>query len=102
MIIVIDANELFSLLIRGSKDSAEIFFSNKIELIAPEFIFIEFSNNKEEILEKTHRTEEEFSEIFLIFKEKIKLIPEQEFEKFLNEACKLFPQHTKDSQYLAL
>jgi hypothetical protein len=36
MIIVVDANELFSLLIKGSKDSAEILFSNKIELIATE------------------------------------------------------------------
>ena len=57
---------------------------------------------KEEILEKTYRTEEEFLEVFLIIKNKIKLIPEQEFEEFLNEACNLFPQHLKDAAYLAL
>jgi predicted nucleic acid-binding protein len=102
MKIIVDANELFSLLIRGSKESAEILFSNKIELIAPEFIFVEFKNNKEEILEKTHRTEDEFSEVFLIFNEKIKLIPEQDFVLFLNEACNIFPDHTKDVPYLAL
>ncbi|MEK6860231.1 MAG: PIN domain-containing protein [Nanoarchaeota archaeon] len=102
MIVVVDANELFSLLIRGSKDSAEILFSNEVELIAPEFIFLEFSNNKEEILEKTHRNEEEFLEVLLIIKNKIKLIPEQEFEEFLDESRNLFPQHTKDVPYLAL
>ncbi len=43
MIIIIDANELFSLLIKGGKDSTEILFSNKIELIAPDFILVELS-----------------------------------------------------------
>jgi len=102
MKIVIDANELFSLLIRGSKDSRDILFSNKIELIAPEFIFVEFLNNKDEILSKTHRSNEEFLEVFSIFQDKIKLVAQQEFENFINEACNLFPEHTKDNAYLAL
>lgn len=102
MKVVIDANELFSLLIKGSRDSKEILFSNKIELIAPEFIFVEFLNNKEEILCKTHRGEEEFLEVFSIFQDKIRLIAQQEFESLIDEACNLFPEHTKDSPYLAL
>jgi len=102
MKVVIDANELFSLLIRGSKDSKEILFSNKVKLIAPEFLLIEFAKNKEEILSKTHRSEEEFIQILYIFKKRIKLIPEEEFESFIEEACEIFPQHTKDYPYLAL
>lgn len=102
MQIVIDANELFSLMIKGSKSSKEIFLSKNIELIAPEFILEEFENNKEELLSKTHRTEIEFSQVLSIFKDRIKLIPESEFNNFLAEAENLFPEHKKDSLYLAL
>jgi len=102
MLIVADANELFSLLIRGNIYSEIIFFSDEIELIAPEFILIEFSNNKEEILSKTHRTEYEFSKLLSVFERRIRLIPQEEFEKFIPEAYKLFPEHQKDIPYLAL
>jgi len=102
MLVVIDANELFSLLIKGSKSSKEIFLSKDIELIAPEFILEEFTNNKDELLSKAHRTETEFSEILSVFKNRIKLISEQEFREFIPKALRLFPEHTKDMQYLAL
>ena len=102
MLVVIDANELFSLLIKGSKLSKEIFLSKNIELIAPEFILEEFTNNKSELLSKAHRTETEFSEVLSVFKNRIKLISEQEFREFIPKALRLFPEHTKDVQYLAL
>lgn len=102
MLVVIDANELFSLLIKGSKSSKEIFLSKNIELIAPEFILEEFTNNKDELLVKAHRTETEFLEVLSVFKNRIKLFPEQEFCQFMPEACKLLPEHIKDALYLAL
>ena len=102
MLVVVDSNELFSLLIRGSQKSETIFFSEDIELIAPEFLLIEFFNNKEEILSKTHRSEEEFSRLFSIFERRIKFIPKEEFKKFIPQASELFPKHIKDAQYLAL
>ena len=102
MIIVIDANELFSLLIKGSKSSKEIFLSKNIELIAPEFLLDELANNKEELLSKTHRTEDEFSKLLSVFKDRIKFIPEQDFCQFIPEAEKIFPEHTKDASYLAI
>ncbi len=102
MLVVIDANELFSLLIKGSKSSKEIFLSKSIEFIAPEFLLEEFTNNQEEVLSKTHRTEEEFSELLSIFKDRVKLISEQEIASFIPEACELLPEHTKDKEYLAL
>jgi len=102
MLIVIDANELFSLLIQGSMSSREIFLSKNIELIAPKFLLDELVNNKEELLSKTHRTDAEFSELLSVFKDRIRLIPEQEFCQFMPEANKIFPEHTKDVSYLAL
>ena len=102
MLAVVDANELFSLLIRGTSESEEIFVSNKLQLIAPEFMLIEFLNNKEEILSKTHRTEEEFSRLLSIFERRIKFIAQEEFNEFVPKALKLFPEHPKDMPYLAL
>ena len=102
MQIVIDANELFSLMIKGSKSSREIFLSKTIELIAPEFILEELSHNQEELLSKTHRTELEFFQVLSVFRDRIKLISEQELHEFIDEAYKLFPNHTKDVLYLAL
>ena len=102
MLVVIDANELFSLLIKGTIKSESIIFSDNIELIAPEFLLIEFSRNKQEILLKTHRSEEEFSRLISIFERRIRLKPKQEFEEFISKAAKLFPEHTKDVPYLAL
>lgn len=102
MLCVIDANELFSILIKESKFPKEILLSNEVELIAPEFLLIEFSNNKEEILSKTHRTEDEFLDVLFIFEDRIKLIPEQEFKDFIEEAYNLLPEHIKDVPYLAL
>ena len=59
MRLVVDANALFSALIKDGK-SAEIFTSFGLELFAPEFIFEEFEKHKNEILEKTHRNEKDF------------------------------------------
>lgn len=102
MFVVIDANELFSLLIKGIGKSEAIFFSDKIKLIAPEFLLIEFSKHKKEILSKTHRSEEDFFELLSIFERRITFISKREFKGFISKAFKLFPDHIKDIPYLAL
>jgi len=102
MFIVVDANELFSLLIKGTKKSEAIIFSEKVKLIAPEFLIIEFSKNEQEILSKTHRPKEDFLKLISIFERRIELIPKEEFEEFIPKAREFFPEHPKDTQYLAL
>ncbi|MFH1710950.1 MAG: PIN domain-containing protein [Nanoarchaeota archaeon] len=102
MLVVIDANELFSLLIKGSRLSNEIFLSKNVELIAPEFLLNELANHKDELLFKTHRTDAEFSKLLSVFKDRVRLIPEQEFCQFIPKANELFPEHTKDVSYFAL
>ena len=102
MLVVVDANELFSLLIKESKESKEILVSKKLQLIAPEFLLIEFSNNKDEILSKTHRTEEEFLEILSVIEDRVKFIAEEEFKEFIPEASEILKGHTKDIPYFAL
>jgi len=102
MKVVVDVNELFSLLIRGTSRSEAILFSENFELIAPEFLLDEFLRNREEILKKNHRSEADFDRLLEIFRRRITLIPKSEFEEFVPRALSLFPEHTKDVQYLAL
>ncbi len=55
MDIVIDANVLFSALIKDSF-AYTILFSGSFHLFTPEYIFTELEKHKDEILEKTERT----------------------------------------------
>jgi len=47
-------------------------------LLTPEYIFSEFEKHKEEILEKTERTTEEFFALLELFKRRIVLVPLEE------------------------
>ncbi len=98
MDLIIDANILFAALIKKSGTSEMLF---KHTLYAPEFIFVEFRKYKNELKEKTHRSEEEFDELFDIFERIIILIPEEEIQPFILKAEKISPD-PKDVSYVAL
>ena len=100
MDLVIDANVLFSVLIKRGK-TEEIIFETDLRLFSPEFIFEEFDKYKEKILGKTERTDEEFNHLLKILKKKIITIPNEETEKYISEATKISPDK-KDVDYLAL
>ncbi len=100
MDLIIDANILFAALIKEGK-TIELLFNEDTHLFAPEFLLVEFTNHKEEILKKTKRTEEEFNDILEILKNIIAIIPKEEFEEFLKEA-ETISQDKNDVQYIAL
>lgn len=100
MDLVIDANILFSVLIKEGK-TEELIFLEDINLFAPEFIFEEFEKYKEAILEKTERNQEEFERLISILKKKIKLVSNKETEFFLYKAKEISPDE-KDVDYFAL
>ncbi|MBI2575782.1 hypothetical protein HYV84_01090 [Candidatus Woesearchaeota archaeon] len=100
MELVIDANPLFAALIKGSF-TASIIASYGVRLFAPEFLFEEFLEHKEEILGKAKRSEEEFRELFSILTKLIKTIPSKEIGPFLEEARQISPDED-DVPYLAL
>ena len=102
MLAVVDANELFSLLIKGNGKSEMLFFSENVELLAPEKILLEFARHKSEILKKTHRSNEEFSRLLSIAEKRIELVPKEEYNPYLPKALSLLPTHPKDAQYFAL
>ena len=97
---VIDANILFAALIKESV-TADIIISNRLQLFAPEFLFEEFFKYEKLILEKTHRSKEEFNQFLNILKERIIIIPQEIIIPFLGQAEKISPD-PKDNVYLAL
>jgi predicted nucleic acid-binding protein len=100
MKLVVDANILFSCLIKEGK-TIELFLNPFLNLYSPEFVLEEFKKHGQEILNKTHRTEKEFNKIFKIIKELITLIPLGEIEDYFKEAEKFCPDEN-DLDYFAL
>ena len=97
---VVDANIIFSILIKEGK-SAEILANFSYDFFAPEFLFDEIRNHKDEILIKTYRTEKELNDILNQIKEVLTIYSKKEFEDYLNEAEKISPDE-KDIEYFAL
>ena len=100
MDIVLDANILFAILIKEGKNEDLVFHDN-LHIFVPEFIFDEFEKYKELILDKTYRAEEEFDELLNILRKRIKTIPNEETEKYLNKAQEISPDKN-DTDYFAL
>jgi predicted nucleic acid-binding protein len=100
MNLVIDANILFSVLIKSGK-TEELILHEDIRVFAPEFIFEEFDKYTKLIIEKTARSKDELEDILIILKKKIKTIPNEETEKFISEAQKICPDKN-DVEYFAL
>lgn len=97
---VIDANVIFAALIKDGK-SIELIAEPNVVLFAPDFIFEEFLEHKDEILAKTKRQENEFYEIIDQLKEKIITVKKVDFENYI-EIAKTFSPDVDDTFYLAL
>ena len=100
MDLVIDANVLFSALIKDSF-TYNLLFSDALHIFTPEYIFTELEKHKDEILEKTERTTEEFFRLVETLKRRINIIPLEELIPYVEEAEKLTPDHD-DMAYFAL
>lgn len=100
IILVIDANILFSALIKNSV-TAKLIFEEEIILYTSEFIVDEFLKYQNLILKKTSRTRNEFIQIMHMLKDIIKIIPKEEYSKFMEEAENISPDE-KDVLYFAL
>ncbi|MBU2561984.1 MAG: hypothetical protein KKD17_06840 [Nanoarchaeota archaeon] len=100
MILVIDANILFSALIKNSV-TAELMFDKSLELYACEFMIDEFFKYEDMILLKTHRTRDDFVTTMHQLKDIITVIPQEEYSQSMNQAETITPDK-KDTMYFAL
>jgi predicted nucleic acid-binding protein len=100
MQIVIDANVIIAMLIKPGK-TIDLFFDSRLNLVAPQLLFEELNNNKRGIINKSRLTKEEFELLYLILKNNIEIIPEEEFLRFKEKAEEICPD-PKDIVYFAL
>ncbi len=99
MDLIIDANILFAALVKDGA-SARLILHERIHLYAPEFILDEFEKYRSVLLEKTHRSDEEYDRVLSIFKKRITLIPKEELSSRMLEAESVSPDK-EDSPYIA-
>lgn len=102
MELIIDANILFSALIREGITRKIILFSD-YSFFIPEFILKELNENKEEILKKSRITEKELEEVFreIVQNSDTEIIPKNEFYNQIEPAKKICPD-IDDIHYFAL
>jgi len=64
MNVVIDANKIFSSLVRHNSPTLHTILSTEVKLFAPDFLFTEIYRHKERLMEATHLSQNEFYETF--------------------------------------
>lgn len=104
MLLVVDANIVFSALIKGGK-TFEIFLLNRklkqFEFIAPEYLLVEVKKHADEIVEKTTLSIDNLEEVFSFLESEIEFVSFEEFIDLREKAEQLSPD-IDDVQYFAL
>jgi predicted nucleic acid-binding protein len=100
MELVMDASVLFTGII-GTGVTKDIIFSKAVTLFSPEYLFEEFEEHKSRVEALSGLTSKELGELFEKLKKAIRIVPKEEFEKFLKEANSLSPDRD-DTEYFAL
>jgi len=102
--LVADANILFSFFRYDSSRRCliEELLNSGCSLVSPDFVLKELLSDKHKVMKYAGIDELEFSFLYSILIEEIKIFPEPEYSGFLLEAVGVFPQHTKDTPYFAL
>ncbi|MDP3106281.1 MAG: PIN domain-containing protein [Candidatus Methanoperedens sp.] len=102
MRLVLDANRLFAALIKDSI-SRKILFHPSLEFIAPDYILIELSNHKKELLRKSKLPEDEFNILFQSLFENIIIISLEEIKPCYERAKEIMKNiDPDDAVFLAI
>ena len=104
MLLVVDANVVFSVLIKGGK-TLDIFVLNRankrFEFVAPEFLMVEVEKHAREIIKKTGLSIKEIRKVLDFLEKEIDFISFEEFSEFSKKAEQI-PPDPNDVQYFAL
>src|SRR3989338_8702779 len=101
MLLVVDANILFSALIASQGITRTLFSSIKLEFISPEFIEEEIDKYFSEIVLKSKCSEKDVRIALNLLLTRIKIMPSIEYESFREAARKISPD-PKDAEYFAV
>ena len=101
MELVVDATVLFAAII-GKGKTNDLFFEDKLRLVALPYLIEEFNKNTGAIAKICGLSESEVIEVFEILKKRIEVFPIYKFpDEIQSKAEKLAP-HSKDVPYFAL
>ncbi|MDD5700338.1 MAG: PIN domain-containing protein [Candidatus Nanoarchaeia archaeon] len=100
MLIIADANELFSAMIAKGK-TRELFLDFRIRISSPRYIIREFQKHIEIIKEKSELNEEELTNLLLIISQKITFFEPEQLKEYIKTAEKISPD-PDDVEYFAL
>ncbi len=100
MLLVVDANIVLSALTAGR--ITDLLLSPKLELVAPDLLFVEVEKHKEEIKDRSKLSDEDFETLLKLLEKRIKVLPLNEFSSQMPKAEELLSEHKKDAPYVAL
>ena len=100
MILIVDANEIFSFFNEKSK-ARELSLLPILELCSPAFSLNEIKEHKSEILKRFSLSETQYILIEKLLTIVVKFVKEKEYTEFISEAKSLSPD-PDDSEYFAL
>jgi len=88
MKIVVDANALFSAMLRDGL-ARKVFFHAELELCAPAFLLEEASKHFGELAKKYSGTSGELAQLLRLLASQVELVPDEKLAPYLPAACKL-------------
>src|SRR3989338_503344 len=100
MKLVVDANIVFSAIIKDGK-TRKLLFDESLKLFSPEFLMEELHKYESMLIEKASITDAEFHRILDVLQRRIQLVNHEEIENFMKES-KAFSPDIKDGEYFAL
>jgi|SRR3989344_1936343 len=101
MLLVVDANTLFSALVASEGSTRSLFSSLRLEFISPEFIEKELDKYFPELVAKAKRPELDVRTALEILLAQIRILPYEEYEHCMKEANRVSPD-PKDAEYFAV
>ena len=100
MLVVVDTNIIVSAAIARSY-SLDLIFDDHLQLLTPEFVEIEVVEHFEEVLSKSGLSENEFRRLLNNIFERIRVVGEQHYANFKDEALRISPD-ADDAPFFAL
>lgn len=101
MNLVIDANIVVACLISPGNKTSELFFSEGLHLLAPEYLKREIEKHKEVIAKKSGLSTADFNLALSLFSSRIVFIPFSDFGKYIPQATEVCPD-PNDIEYFAI
>src|SRR3989338_4679020 len=101
MELVVDATVLFAAIIGKSKTN-DLFFEDKLRLVALPYLVEEFNKNTDAIAKICGLSESEVIEEFEIIKRRVEIFPIYKFPAEIQSKAEKLAPHAKDAPYFAL